>query len=206
MEQLTKNPPPVELVEDRVVVRFWADEFALTGPPVVVLELEDVVEKLASSHFMIPWIANQIRGALKSGEVFQNVHRVTERWRGRADGVKSEYRVATRDEVLNYASTGQNASLDGRPVSRRSQELSYTLHYLDSDGVRAAYERLPKQARLMLDLLNESGRTTLTEAAIGLLLSDAVKAQKFRTKQEPIKVFSFYRNQLIEEGHIEELS
>jgi len=202
-EALEKVINDSKLTEDKVIGKFWPDNYALMGPPVQIFDLDEVADKLAASGFMGPWISAKIREELKNGTVFQNVARMGDGWRGRADGIKSEYRMATIDELLNVASTVAHANVNGHAMSRRSQEKAYVLHYLDSDPVREHYEALPRQAKVVLDVLNDSGREELTEAAIEVLL--IAGAEKLRTKQHVMKIFAFYRKQLIEGGHIAEL-
>lgn len=195
--------PSGEMTEDRVIGKFWPDNYSLVGPPVRVFDLEDIADNLAVSGFMVPWIAAKIREELKNGTVFQNVSRMGDGWRGRADGVKAEYRMASRDELLNFAETVRAANVTGHAMSRRSQEKEYILHYLDSNEVREHYETLPRQAKVVLDILNDSGRENLTEAAIEVLLVEG--AEKLRTKQEPMKIFAFYRKVMVDGGHLEEV-
>lgn len=199
------NLPPVEMTDDRVIGRFWPDNYSLMGPPVRVFDLDEVADNLAASGFMLPWIAARIREELKSGTVFQNVARMGDGWRGRADGVKAEYRLASKDELLNFAETVRHANVTGHAMSRKSQEKAYVLHYLDSTKTREDYEMLPKQAKVVLDILNDSGRENLTEAAIEVLLVEGANSGTLKTKQDPMKIFAFYRKNLIEGGHLEEV-
>ncbi len=203
--EVTEEPTAavVEMTEDRVLGKFWPDNYTLIGPPVRVFDLEEVADSLAVSGFMVPWIAAKIREELRGGTVFQNVARITESWRGRADGVKAEYRMASRDELLNFAETVRAANVTGHAMSRRSQEKGYVLHYLDSNATREHYETLPRQAKVVLDILNDSGRENLTEAAIEVLLVEG--KEKLRTKQDAMKIFAYYKKLFVEGGHLEEL-
>lgn len=190
-----------EASENRVLAKFWPDEFTLMGPPSVVLDIEEAATNLAESGFMRSWIVAKIRDALKAGETFQHVKRVGAGWKGRDDGVKAEYRIATRDEVVNFAETQKHAEISGHAITKRAQEKSYLVHYLDSNDSRAKYDALPKQAKMILDIFNESGRDTLTEAAIEVLLTE--QAVRLKSKQKPMQVFGYYRSMLVRDGLLE---
>lgn len=205
LAELQESPPSrgSELTEDKVIGRFWPDNYALMGPPIKVFDLTELADNLAASGFMLPWIAAKIREELRAGTIFQNVARMGDGWRGRADGVKAEYKLASKDEILNYAETVRHASISGHAMSRRSQEKGYVVHYLDSDPVRESYEKLPRQARVIMDVLNDSGREILTEAVVEVLLLEG--KEKLRTKQDVMKIFAYYRKDLLEGGHLEEV-
>ncbi len=191
------------IVPDKVFIQQYPGEHTVVGPPKLIRDLEEVADGLAESSFMKVWISGQIRKALTEGHVFQNIGRVTEQWRGREDGVKTEYRLAKRSQVLDVAENQKYATVAGRAISRRVQEKGYILHYLESDPVREAYERLPNQAKTILDILSESGREELSEAAVMVLLSEEVS--RLKTKQEITSLFGFYRRRLVNEGHLEEV-
>ncbi len=191
------------LILDKVFVQQWPSEWSVVGPPKMIKDLEEVADGLADSSFMHYWIVSQIRQALLDGHVFNNVGRITEAWRGREDGVKTSYRIARRSEVLDVAEHVQFANVTGHQISRRAQAKSYVLHYLDSDSTRSMYEDLPGQAKAILDILNDSGRDQLSEAAIEVLVVQG--ADQLKSKQPPDRVWGFYRSRLVKEGHLEEM-
>jgi hypothetical protein len=172
--------------------------------------MDQIAEGLAKSGFMIPWIVDKIKDHLKSGGVFLN------KGQGKGDYedalvpnghqvaliVKSEYRLATEKEVLDYVDNAEYASVTGHAISKRAQEKAYALHYHEGPKLIEAYDSLPRQAKVILDLLNDTGRESFTEASIQMILLDGKELLK--TKQEPMIIFGFYRKRLIEEGHLEE--
>lgn len=191
------------LILDKVFVQQWPSEWSVVGPPKMIKDLEEVADGLAESSFMKVWISSQIRKALSEGHVFKNVGRITEAWRGREDGVKTTYQIAKRSQVLDVAEHVQFANVTGHAISRRAQSKSYVVHYLDSDSTRSSYEELPKQAKAIMDILNDSGRDSLTEAAIEVLVVQS--ADQLKSKQSPDRVWGFYRSRFIKEGHLEEI-
>jgi hypothetical protein len=111
--------------------------------------------------------------------------------------------MATEAEVLNYVDTQKFANIVGHPVSRRAQEKSYLLHYHEGVKLIEAYDKLPRQAKVVLDLLNDAGRESFTEASIEVILVE--NAELLKTKQDPRKIWDFYRSRFLEEGHVEKL-
>lgn len=191
------------LVPDKVFIQQWPGEHSVIGPPSMIKDLEEVADGLAESGFMKVWISGQIRKALAEGHIFQNIGRVDQNWRGRDDGVKSQYQIARRSEVIAVAENQKFTTMSGHAISRRAQEKAYVLHYLDSDTTRELYESLPKQAKMLLDILSESGREEFSEAAVIVLMSEQL--ERFKTKQDVTSILGFYRRRLINEGHLEEV-
>lgn len=196
----------------KVRVQRWPSPMGpVVGPHIIVLDIETAAEKLAVSGFMKPWIEEQIRTHLMGGGCFQNKG-LTKRDDEEAlvpNGevlsmrVRSEYRLATEGEMLDYVDSVQYAEVTGRTISKRSQEKGYLLHYHEGVALIKAYESLPKQARVILDLLNATGREQFTEASVTLILSENTEA--LATRQAPDKIWGFYRRRLIDEGHVEEV-
>lgn len=193
------------------VQRFPGVMGPVVGPSLIIMGLDEVAEALAISGFMRPWIVGQIKGHLASGGEFTN-RGATVRDNEPAlasNGqvldmqVKSEYRMATESEVLNYVDTAQFANVTGHRVSARAQERGFLLHFHEGAELIEAYDRLPRQARVILDLLNAAGREQFTEASIEVVLVE--HADELKTKQEPLKIFNFYRHRLVDEGHLEEV-
>ena len=179
----------------------WPDEYTLIGPSVLILELDDAAEKLATSGFMRAWVAAKIREALLEGVVFENTRRIPESWKGRQDGVVAQYRVATKEDVLTAAESVSAAFVSGKANSKRAQEKQYQLCYDNSAG--SSYHSLPRQARVTLDILHDAARNPLSEASIEHLLVE--RAEELKTRQPPMKIFGFYRKPFIEGGHLKEL-
>lgn len=173
--------------------------------------LDKVAEALSISGFMKPWVIEKIKSHLVSGGMFLNRGSTAhddERAlvpNGLVVGmaVRSEYRMATEAEILDYVDNQQFANVTGRQVSKRSQEKGYVLHYHEGAKIIAAYDDLPRQAKVVLDVLNDTGRENFTEASIDMLLTE--KKDLLKTKQDPLKIFAFYRRRFIDEGHMEEV-
>jgi hypothetical protein len=181
------------------------------GPALIILDLGYVAEALAISGFMKPWIVEQIKARLKSGGEFvnrglvprDNEESLVPNGEALVMQVKSEYRMATEQEVLDYVDTAQFANITGHKVSARAQERGFLLHYHEGAELIAAYDKLPRQAKVILDLLNDTGRENFTEASIEVVLTE--NQDELKTKQDPMKIFAFYRHRLVEEGHLEEV-
>ena len=197
-------------MSNKVRVQRWPGPMGpVVGPALMILDLNYTAEALSISGFMRPWIVEQIKEHLKSGGTFTNrgmtVHDDEEALvsNGQVLGmqVRSEYRMATEQEVLDYVDTAKFANVTGHRVSARAQEKGYILHYHEGVPLIEAYDRLPRQAKVILDLLNDTGRENFTEASIEVILTENQDALK--TKQEPMKIFAFYRHRLVEEGHLE---
>jgi hypothetical protein len=201
-------------MSDMIRVQRWPGEFAVIGPSLLMLSVDKAAESLANSGFMVPWIIEQIKSHLLSGGLFTN------RGRGKVIGeepaivpngealylrVRSEYRLATELEVLNWVDSTEFSSATGRKISRRAQEKGYTLHYHEDVDLIKAYDHLPRQAKVVLDILNEAGRESFTEASINVLLSEATSIERLGTRQDPMSIFAYYRKRLVDEGHIEEV-
>ena len=205
-------PPALDITPtSKVKVQRWSGLDQLVGPNVFIITIEKAAAALAMSGFMRPWIENQIADQLRLGAVFIN-HGATMQDdepaivpNGRTPYMRprSEYRMATSTEVLDYVDTARLADLSGHRVSKRSQEKAYVLHYHEGAHLIERYDKLPNQAKIILDLLNDTGRENFTEASIELILTE--NKEELRTKQEPMKVFAFYRHRFIEEGHLEEI-
>lgn len=202
--------PPTDAgskMSNKVLIRRWPDEYSLVGPPIIIKDLDDATEILAMNGWMRGWLAGKIKEALLSGELFAYEKRTFGNfgttWRGRGDGIVAEYRMATEKEVLDFVDTAQFANVTGHAVSKRAQETQYALHYHEGAALIEAYDQLPKQAKIILDMLEETGRETFTEASIEVILTDGVA--RLNTKQPVMKIFGFYRARLRNEGHLEEI-
>jgi hypothetical protein len=192
------------------IQRFPGPMGPVVGPSLIVLGVDKAANMLASSGFMRPWIEEQIRAKLLSGETFKNVGQSRGDWEeavvvngeSTAMAVRSEWRIATQDEVLAHAELAQVHAMTGRKMSAKVAERTYTLMYHEGVSLIQKYEELPRQAKVILDSLNESGRETFTEASIELIL--AAKVEELRTRQAPMSVFNFYRKRFTDEGHLVE--
>lgn len=181
------------------------------GPTVIIHSVDYIAHCLARSGFMEPWIEQKIKEHLLAGGTFQNRGQskredevsIVPNGNVVAMQVKSEYRMATEQEVLDYVDHQEFASITGHKVSRRAQEKGYILHYHEGVDLIEKYDSLPKQAKVLLDLLNETGREKFTEASVEVILTE--KSSELRTKQDPMKIWGFYRKRLIDDGHIEEV-
>lgn len=209
-DEISEQIPPVEpqdvtllKMSKKVIIKRYPDEYTMVGPPTLVKDLDEAAEILAANPWMRLWLASKVKEALLTGEIFNYYKRVSLSWKGRADGLVSEYKLATEEEVLNYVDTAAFVSATGHSISKRAQEKGYVLHYHEGAKLIEAYDNLPRQAKVILDLLNETGRENLTEASIQVILSD--KSAELKTKQDPMKIFTFYRKRLIDEGHLEEV-
>jgi hypothetical protein len=199
-------------MSSKVRVQRWPSPGGpVIGPALIILDLGYVAEALAISGFMKPWIVEQIKAHLKSGGEFinrglvprDNEEALVPNGESIAVQVKSEYRMATEQEVLDYVDTAQFANITGHKVSARAQERGFLLHYHEGAELIAAYDKLPRQAKVVLDLLNDTGRENFTEASIEVILTE--NQDELKTKQDPMKIFAFYRHRLMEEGHLEEV-
>jgi hypothetical protein len=189
-------------MSNKVVVHRWPDSYSLMGSPTLVLDLEEACDQLAQNPWMKNWLAARVREALLAGECFTHEKRIDEGWRGRPDGVVGEYRMATEEEILNYVDTTQFANVTGHAATKRAQENRYDLHYHEGAALIRAYENLPRQARVVLDLLAATGRDSFTEASIEVVLTEG--EEQLKTKQKPLQIWNFYRKRLVEEGHVSE--
>ncbi len=198
-------------ISSRVRIQRWGGQYGpLVGPSVIIANIDKVAEGLAMSGFMLPWIVGAIKAHLLSGGTFKNTGTdrsgdemaIVSNGESLSIHVRSEYRMATEKEILDYVDHEQYANLTGKTVTRRAQETAYVLHYHEGPKLIEAYDNLPRQAKVILDLLNDTGRETFTEASIEVILAE--KAGLLKTKQDPIKIFGFYRRRLIDDGHLEE--
>jgi hypothetical protein len=197
----------------RVRVQRWPSTGPVVGPQLMMAPLDKVAAWLYESNFMRPWLEQQIKSHLLNGGQFVNKGRDVHE--NEAAGVpngeqiavrvRSEYRLATELEVLNFVDTSAYASSAGRAVSKRSQERGYVLHYHEDLSRIKSYDNLPRQARVVLDILNEAGREEFTEASILCLLDEPKSIERLKTKQNSGLIFGFYRKRLIEENHLEEV-
>jgi hypothetical protein len=184
----------------------------VVGPSLIIADIGKIAESLAVSGFMRPWIVEQIKAHLLSGGEFLNKGQTKDDDEdalvpnGEASIVRprSEYRLATEGEVLDFVDHVQFANVTGHRVSAKAQERILILRYHEGVALIQAYENLPRQAKVILDILNESGREQLTEASIEVLLVE--NEERLKTKQPAMRVWGFYRHRFIEEGHLEEAS
>lgn len=192
-------------MSNKVLIRRWPDEYSLIGPPILIKDLEDATDLLALNGWMRGWLAGKIKEALLNGELFAYEKRTFGNfgttWRGRSDGIVAEYRMATEKEVLDFVDTAQFADVTGHAVSKRAPQ--YILHYHEGAKLIEAYDQLPKQAKIILDMLEETGREMFTEASIEVILTDGVA--RLNTKQPVMKIFGFYRSRMRNEGHLEKI-
>jgi hypothetical protein len=200
-----------EKMSNKVRIQRWAGPLGpVVGPSLIIADINKVAESLAGSGFMKPWVIGEIKKHLLNGGAFMNrgasraeyEDAVVPNGQVLAMQVRSEYRMATEKEVLDYVDNQEFANLTGHAVSRRAQEKGYILRYHEGPAVIMAYDRLPRQAKVILDLLNDTGRESFTEASIEVILAE--HADELKTRQEPIKLWGFYRRRLIDEGHVEE--
>lgn len=197
-------------MSDKIRIQRWPGPMGpVVGPSLMILSMKRTVEALSVSGFMRPWIEEKIKEHLLNGGVFlnrgaemaQTEEAIVPNGSAVSLRVRSEYRLATKDEVLNYVDTEAFANITGKNISRRSQEKSYVLHYHEEPALIEAYDKLPRQAREILDILVETDRESFTEASIEVVLTE--QADRLATKQEPMKIFAFYRARFISEGHLE---
>lgn len=195
-----------------VRIQRWASSTSpIIGPPVIIIPLKQAAENLADSGFMRDWFISKILEHLSNGGSFTNQGKKKQDYEpaivSNGESLyltpRSEYRLASEKEVLDYVDHEQFASVTGHAVSRRAQEKGYLLHYHEGPMVIEDYDRLPRQAKTVLDILNETGREDFTEASIELLLTG--EKDRLKTKQDPMKIFAFYRRRLIDGGHLEEV-
>lgn len=199
-------------MSNKVRIQRWPSPMGpVVGPSVIIMPILEVAESLADSGFMRGWIVEKIREHLSTGGVFTNRGESKQEYEPALSSnghslylqVRSEYRLASEQEVLNYVDTQKFASATGYHISKRAQGKGYVLHYHEGAALIAKYDDLPKQAKTILDLLNGASRDNFTEASIQLLLTENQEA--LRTRQDPMKIFQYYRTRLIEEGHLEEV-
>lgn len=192
-----------------VRIERWPGIGTLLGDQVLVISLEAAANALVKSGFMGPWIKSKIMEHLREGGSFVNKSRVpTDDEPSVVDNgstlylkVRSEWRLATDAEVLDHANRAEYASITGKSISKRARATFYLLRYHDGPDLIELYDRLPPQAKVVLDILNEESVEKFSEAGISHLL--AKKSERLRTKQDPAKIFAFYRKRLIDEGHLE---
>jgi hypothetical protein len=199
-------------MSSKVRIQRWPGPLGpVVGPALIIRGLDEVAEGLYMSGFMKPWVVEKIKEHLLGGGLFTNKGAaktedeaaIVSNGQAISMQVRSEYRMATEKEVLDYVDTAQFASTTGHRVSKHAQEKGYVLHYHEGPALIEAYDSLPRQAKVILDLLNETGRENFTEASIEMVLTE--KAELLKTKQEPMKIFGFYRRRLIDDGHLEEV-
>jgi hypothetical protein len=201
-------------LSSKVRIQRWPSDGPVVGPPLMMAPLDKAAAWLYESNFMRPWLEDQIKQHLANGGQFvnkgRNVHENEAAGIPNGEQVairaRSEYRMATELEVLNFVDTSAYASSAGRSVSKKSQERGYVLHYHEGAKLIAAYDALPRQGRVVLDILDEAGREEFTEASVLVLLSEPKSVERLKTKQDPALIFGFYRKRLIDEGHLEEIS
>ena len=187
----------------KVLVKRWPDSYTLIGPPLQVRDIDEASDLLAQSPWLRNWVAIKIKEAFLAGETFTRYCRIGDGWRGRDDGVVAEWRLATDEEVFQFVDESKFASMVGHAVTKKMQSHGYTLRYHEGAKLIKLYDSLPRQAKVILDLLNETGRENFTEASITMVLAEHI--ERLSTKQEPRILWGFYRRRLIDEGHLEEV-
>jgi hypothetical protein len=103
----------------KVLRQQWPDSFHVLGDPLRLLTLEEASASLASSGFMLGWLSQKVKEALLEGVSFQYTKHVVDGWKGRADGVVAEYRVATPSDLESITSYTDKATGETR-LKRRS--------------------------------------------------------------------------------------
>lgn len=198
-----KNPgsPPT----GKVLIRRWPDNYSLVGPATIIKDMEEAALLLAQSAWMHGWVAAKIKEELAAGGTFSFEKRDLDpgSWKGRADRVVAEWRIATDKEVLDYVDTAKFAEINGHVASKKSQDVGYILHYHEGVAMIKAYDNLPRQAKVILDCLNEADREIFTEAAIAVILE--ANKEKLKSRQEPMLIFGFYRARFRNEGHLTQI-
>lgn len=191
MSELATLAAPAK--QARVKVTRFRDGYSLVGPPVVIFPLEETAKLLRRSGFMDEWIERKISEALAAGHEF--VRRSPE-----TGGVASVYKMATDDDVLFLADAGM---LTDRPARRRSStEQAFILRFQTTDDLKAKFANLPRQAQVVLSLLKAAGRDRFSMGAIEVIMTENVESLK--TRQDPVRIFAFYKNRFLSEGHLEE--
>ena len=200
-----------EVTENMVRIQRWAGIVGtLAGPPLIIVDIDKAAEGLYHSGFMREWLVEQIKHHLLSGGTFINKCRnvrddemaIVSNGEALSMQVRSEYRMASQADVITYVDSVKLAEVAGKKVSARSQSKTYSLHFHEGVELIQAYERLPRQARTILDLLNETGRDQFSEAAIQVIMTQNV--ERLSTTQLVERIFGFYRHRFIEEGHLKE--
>lgn len=185
---------------DRVSIKRWPDRYTLVGPPMIMKPIDEAVEALVCSTFMRPFFREIVKQRLLNGEVFSHHEDPSDGWRGRADGLVAEYALASMDDEVAHAEMLKHAESVGRTSTRKLAEVEYALNMVNNQEMEQRRVALPKQAKTILRTLINSGRSSFTEAAIGVLLDSA--KEELNTVQEPMKIFNFYRKRLVGEGHL----
>ena len=200
------------LSKDKVRIQRWPSPLSpVVGPSVMVMPIDRVAECLVDSGFMRGELVRFVKSSLLSGKAFMNKGDTLQNYEDAIvpNGqtltmqVRSEYRMATEKEVLDSVDSQAFSAATGRALSKKALETRYVLRYHEGAKLIEAYDALPRQAKVVLDILNDSGREELTEASIEMLLNDRV--DELKTKQDAGKIFGFYRRRLIDEGHLEEV-
>jgi hypothetical protein len=177
----------------------------------LVVPIDKAAQGLAVSGFARSWVVQRIKEHLLAGGTFLNSGKMLtdDEPALLANGEqlyvhpRSEYRLATDQEVLDYADVAEHAAITGQTLSRRSASKAYVLRYHEDLARIVSYDELPSQAQIILDLLNEAGRPRLTEVSIAIILEEGKAKGRLVTRQEAMTVFGFYRHRLVEERHLE---
>lgn len=207
-------------VSGHVRIQRWPVSGPLVGPAIMMVSLESAADGLYNSGFMKDWVVSKIKEHLQSGGQFVNRGKFTKDYEAAIvpNGkelfvqTKSEYRMALDNEVLDYADHQEYANITGHRISKRAQEKGYILRYHEDLQSIKLYDSLPRQAKILLDILNETGRVNFTEASIEIIFnggsSDEISKmmERLKSKQPPFKILAFYKRRLIDEGHLEEVS
>src|SRR5690348_14323243 len=105
-------------LSNKVRVQRWSSPMGpVIGPSIIMGSLDHISHCLALSGFMLPWIEGKIKEHLLSGGTFTNRGQTLQEDELSivANGsvvamqVRSEYRLATEKEVLDYVDTQQFA-------------------------------------------------------------------------------------------------
>lgn len=175
--------------ERQVIIHRFGDSVSRVPPgrQLIVMDMSETVKNLAQSGFMLPWLSRKIQEHLEQGGVFENIDDNTGQPR-------STYKIATEEELLDLAQRGllfhaQNgASHEDRNGRRRARRGYYRLlkNTMDEYDWDLIYDDLPRQAKVMIDLLVASGRTEFTADAIEQVLKAG--GDKLKSK-DPMKSF-----------------
>lgn len=105
--------------------------------------------------------------------------------------------VVTEAKALTEAEKATLASLQARARANRPAPTRYGNTIVAVNPAPAGEDNLPKQARVILNAL----RAFKKPVAVNQLVDGLVKAG-LETRQEPYRIYTFYRARLVTEGRI----
>lgn len=168
--------------------RFPHDGYGLVGPPTIVDDLSVITEKMVKSGFLLEWLKARVTEALLNGEVFESRSSVSGQ-------LRATYKLATEQEILDFADAQQ---VEGKGFVKKTARAK-SVHYEVTDLDHSA---LPRQAQVILEALKASGRDQFTEASVEVVITASDVKEALKTKQDPMKIFGFYRRRLVNDGFI----